>query len=181
MIKRRRQTILTFFILFITGSLFAQSKYTSAVSLKSIRADITSLLLINGASLYGDVDVFKRKSGFATYGIRTAIAIVDFNSIAQGNVEGFPVRNLSAGIRASTKLSSYHVNSILSYVNTRSLNKSPERKDGTNLLLNVEVEKYFKSGLIGLKLKFQLPAFHFDGAYKGGYIGFGIVFGYLNE
>jgi hypothetical protein len=172
-----------FFLLlfFISGSLLAQSKYTSVVSLKSIQADITSLLLINGASLYGDVDFFKRKSGFATYGIRAGIAVVDFNSIAQGNVEGFPVRNLSAGIRASTKISSYNVNSILSYVNTRSLSKSPERKNGINLLLNVEVEKYFKSGLIGLKFKFQLPAFHFDGEYKGGYIGFGIVFGYLSK
>jgi len=176
----QKQILLVLIFFAMASNLFGQSKYSKGIFLKSIQVDFTSLILINGASLYNDIDFFKKKSGSATYGLRMGLDLVDIRSITEGDVEGYPVRNLSASIRASSKPSKSQVNGLLSFVNTRSMNSSFERKDGNNLRLEIEAIKYFTSERVGLKIKLQLPVFNFQGERTGGYIGLGFVLGYLS-
>ena len=114
-----KRAFLSLILLSVSINVYGQSKYSSGLYLKSIQADFTSLVLINGASVYSDIDIFKEISEPRSFGLRLGYEVVDIIPINEhGQTKGYPIRNFCFSVRRSTAINSFQVNGFFSYVNT---------------------------------------------------------------
>lgn len=62
-------------LLFMAGvrGVSAQSAPSTGIFLKGIQADITSAILFNRISIYGDIDIYKKGQGLKTYGFQAGV------------------------------------------------------------------------------------------------------------
>ncbi|MFW9929420.1 MAG: hypothetical protein ACFFD1_08520 [Candidatus Thorarchaeota archaeon] len=163
----------------IVSNSYGQSEYSYGLNLKSFQADFTSFILINGATIYSDIDVIKLALNKNSFGFRLELEAVHAFGLVHP-VEGFPIRNLGFSIRSSLKPKKLWVNTLVSYINTHSFYAGYGHIDGNNLRFEIEAINYFKYD-IGLKFKLQIPVFNLQGKRTGWFIGFGVVAGYLNN
>ncbi len=156
----------------------AQSAPSTGIFFKGIQADITSAILFNRVSIYGDIDIYKKGPGLNSYGFQAGADLTHVFGLVKV-AEGFPLRNLYFSLRASSQKGNFPVSVYLSYVNSASLDKSNIDRAGNFIKFGFDVNKYFWDNKLGLKFKLDVPLFTISGKNNGFYVGLGFVIGYL--